>query len=388
MRRVAAIASHPIQYQAPWYRTLAGVVDLHVFFCHQQDAAGQARAGHGVEFDWDVPLLDGYHFEWLQNRAAVPDVSSFRGCDTPEIAERLARGRFEACIVNGWYLKSYVQAVRACRRLGIRVLVRGDSHLRTPRSLVKSAAKYVPYRYFLNRIDAHLYVGRANRAYLESYGVPEERLFFVPHFVDNSFFAERAAGAAVDGTALHVRRELGVPEHAVVFLFVGRLVEKKHPGDFIRACAAAASRSSTPICGVIVGDGPLRAEAETLVHHLDAPVRFAGFRNQTQLPRCYAAADVLVLPSDGRETWGLVVNEGMACGLPALVARQAGCADDLIEEGVTGFTFEAGDVDTLAQRMLDSVGSARAAMSRNARARVLEYSVEKAVAGTLAALSV
>src|ERR1700741_4307399 len=96
--RVAVVASHPIQYQAPWFRALARATDLEVFFCHRQDAAGQAAAGFGVPFEWDVPLLDGYRSQWLENVAARPGVSSFSGCDTPSIEERLAAGGFSACI--------------------------------------------------------------------------------------------------------------------------------------------------------------------------------------------------------------------------------------------------------------------------------------------------
>src|SRR5439155_21723233 len=64
------------------------------------------------------------------------------------------------------------------------------------------------------------------------------------------------------------------------------------------------------------------------------------------------ASDVLVLPSDGRETWGLVVNEAMACGRPAIVSDAAGCCPDMIEEGKTGFVFEMGDVEALAECLI------------------------------------
>jgi glycosyltransferase involved in cell wall biosynthesis len=385
--RVAAVASHPIQYQTPWYRELAKVVDLEVLFCHRQDAAGQAAAGYGVAFDWDVPLLDGYAFRWLENVSGSPDVGRFAGCDTPGIAEVLATGRFDACIVNGWYLKSYLQAVHASRRLGMRVLMRGDSHLRTPRSPFISTVKYLPYRWFLNRIDAHLYVGQANLDYLKTYGVPDSRLFFVPHFVDNVFFAERAKRAVAGGEACAFRRLLGVPEGAVVFLFVGRFVPKKHPLDFVRACAAAARRAARPLWGVMVGDGPMRPEVEGLARSLEAPVRFAGFRNQSELPACYAAADVLVLPSDGGETWGLVVNEAMACGVPAIVTREAGCSDDLIDEARTGFTYPAGDLEQLVDCMMRYLDGDTSAMRCQAGQKIAGYTVERAVDGTLRALA-
>src|SRR6185503_1390569 len=208
MHRVAIVTSHPIQYQAPLFRALAAVTDLEVFFAHRIDGAGQAAAGFDVEFDWDVDLLDGYRHSWLSNRSRRPNVFEFGGCDTPEIGDRLGTGRFDACLVFGWYLKTYLQAIFASRRRRIPVLVRGDSHLGTARSNVVRLVKYVPYRWLLTRVDAHLYVGSANRDYLEHYGVEPSRLFFAPHFVDNNFFAVRAAAARRDGHAAAIRKGL------------------------------------------------------------------------------------------------------------------------------------------------------------------------------------
>ncbi len=88
----------------------------------------------------------------------------------------------------------------------------------------------------------------------------------------------------------------------------------------------------------------LRASAVGVPH-----VYFAGFQNQSQMPRTYAAGDLLVLPSHGGgETWGLCVNEAMCLGRPAIVSNHVGCGPDLIRPGETGWVFEAGRVDALA----------------------------------------
>jgi glycosyltransferase involved in cell wall biosynthesis len=118
-------------------------------------------------------------------------------------------------------------------------------------------------------------------------------------------------------------------------------------------------------------------------------VTFAGFLNQTEIVGAYVAADCLVLPSDTGETWGLVVNEAMACGIPAIVSDQVGCGPDLVSDGVTGATFPMGDVDALAKRLIDLSGnpSALRAMGGAACERVTShYSVERAVEGTMAAI--
>jgi glycosyltransferase involved in cell wall biosynthesis len=389
VRRVALIASHPVQYQAPWFRRLAEDVDLTVFFCHRQTAADQARAGFDVPFDWDVPLLDGYRHVWLRNIATQPGVDRWSGCDTPGIGLEIARGRFDACIVSGWYLKSYVQAMRACRRLHVPVLVRGDSQLVTPRRLVTRLAKALPYRWLLQRIDGHLYVGQRNRDYLRHYGVPHDRLFFVPHFVDNDWFAAESAASREDGCAATMRSACGARPDTAVFLFAGKLVARKRATDFIDALGRVVAEGLN-VRGLIVGSGPdersLRQRASNFANH----VAFTGFQNQSAMPACYGAADAIVLPSDGHETWGLVVNEAMATGLPAIVSDAAGCSVDLVEDGRTGFIFRMGDVDGLAGRMRTFAAltpAERGAYRPRVLERIARYSLAAAADGTLNALT-
>jgi glycosyltransferase involved in cell wall biosynthesis len=78
------------------------------------------------------------------------------------------------------------------------------------------------------------------------------------------------------------------------------------------------------------------------------PASFAGFLNQKEISQAYVAADCLVLPSDYRETWGLVVNEALASGVPCLVSQACGCAEDLSGCG----TFAPGDIETLSSKLV------------------------------------
>lgn len=384
--RLAIVTSHPIQYQAPWFRALARRLDLHVFFCHQQDAAGQAAAGYGRSFSWDVPLLDGYEHSWLTNVAPHPGVFSFRGCDTPGVGEALKGGHFDACLVNGWYLKSYIQAIVACRRQGLPVFLRGDSHRATDRPLLTRALKYPLYRALLTSVDGHLSVGRSNRRYLEHYGVNPDRIWFVPHCVDDAWFAARAGQARTDGTIAAVRQRLGIADDQRLVLFVGRLVDQKRPSDFMQAIARA--RRDAPLTGVVVGSGPLQDQTEQQSRALQADVRFAGFANQSELPGFYAAAQMLVLPSDAGETWGLVANEALACGTPIVVSDHAGCSEDLVQ-GASGRVFPCGDISALATAILEVDRQRQAAPEAVATAVQTvssRYGVEAAAAATTTAL--
>src|ERR1051326_4371451 len=141
--RLAILATHAIQYQPPWFRALAEhpEIDLEVFYCHRAMPSEQSNAGFGIEFDWDIPLLDGYQYRFLKNVSAKPTLANFRGLDTPELAGIIKQKRFDAVIINGWHYKSAWQAMRACWRPKTPVLARSDSHLHTDRGLMKRSIK-------------------------------------------------------------------------------------------------------------------------------------------------------------------------------------------------------------------------------------------------------
>jgi glycosyltransferase involved in cell wall biosynthesis len=384
--RLAILTTHAIQYQSPWFRALAmqPEVDLEVWFCHDASPAEQARAGFGVEFDWDVSLLDGYQYRFLKNVSAKPTVANFRGLDTPEVAELIRRGKFDAVIINGWHYKSAWQTMRACWQTKTPVLARSDSHLYTDRRLMKRSMKRPLYRWFIPRLDACLPVGVWSRDYFLHYGARTERVFIVPHTVDDKHFADEAARWIPKRDELRAR--WGLDPKAAVFVFAGKFINKKRPMDFVRAIAEA-SRQGAKVSGLMVGDGPLRSECEALVAAGNVPITFAGFLNQSEIAKAYVASDALVLPSEG-ETWGLVVNEAMLCGRPCFVSDRVGCAPDLILPGETGESFPMGDVQALASLMARYAGRPEElrTMGDNAKRSMARCSVQTAVDGVLLAV--
>ena len=376
--RIGFLISHPIQYYAPIFRELARRCDLTVFFAHRQTAEQQARAGFDVAFDWDVDILSGYDSRFLTNVARRPSTDEYGGCDTPGIAQEIAGGRFDAFVVPGWALRSYWQAAHACRRVGVPVFVRGDSQLSTDRRVALRLAKSVIFPHMLRRFDGYLYVGERHRQYLRHYGVPERRMFFSPHCVDNDAFAAGAAAARAADTGAAAGRARGR------VLFAGKLIARKHPADLVRAVA----RLQMPSLEVaFAGSGELEPMLREFADRSHVPAEFLGFVNQSRLPAVYAGADVLVLPSDGRETWGLVVNEAMACGTPAVVSDAVGCGPDLIEEGGTGATFPLGDVAGLASAIERVLALDPDGRRRHLAAKMALYSPAQAAEGIVVAAS-
>ncbi len=377
--RIGFLVSHPIQYYTPIFRALAGLCDLTVFFAHRQTAEQQARAGFGVAFDWDIDLLSGYRSKFLDNVSRKPSTERFSGCDTPGVARDIAEGRFDAFVVPGWGLRSYHQAAQACRRAGVPIFVRGDSQLVGQRRAVVRIAKAMLFARVLRRFDGFLYVGQRNRDYLRHYGIRESRLFFSPHCVDNEAFAVASAAA----------RQLAFAEghpaaEAKRILFVGKLVGRKHPLDVLQA-AALLARQGMAVEVAFAGSGELEPALREAARAEGVAAVFHGFVNQSDMPAVYAASDVMVLPSDGLETWGLAVNEAMACGVPAVVSDAVGCGPDLVEPGVTGAIFPVGDIAAFAKALSTAISLNPFTTRQQLAARMQIYSPLGAAKGIMQA---
>ena len=377
--RLGILATHPIQYFAPLFRTLAADarVEPVVHFAHRPTPQEQG-VGFGVAFEWDVDLTSGYEHRFLKNVSSAPSLATFAGCDTPEIGGIVRDGRFDAFLVLGWNTKSYWQAMLPAWRADLPVLVRGDSQL-APAPPLKAAAKRVLYPRFMRRFAACLATGIRSAEYFRHYGA--RRVVSSPHFVDNDAFARRADAARARREAL--RAAFGAGPSDTLVLFAGKFVAKKRPADVLRA-VAALRRGDVKL--LFVGDGELRDAVQREAVERGVAAHFAGFLNQTRIAEAYAASDVLVLPSDHGETWGLVANEAMASGVGIVVSEAAGCAPDLVVNGETGFAFPLGDVESLAERLSRVARPGAAArLGEHARRHVARYSAAAAAEGIVRA---
>jgi glycosyltransferase involved in cell wall biosynthesis len=381
--------SHPIQYQAPLLRRLAQEPDiaLTVLFGSDFSVRGYKDEGFGVEVRWDVPLLEGYTSEFLP---ALRDTGRV-GATSPVsrgLYKRLRDGQFDALWLHGYAGVNALQAMVAARRLGIPVLLRAEGWLGDrARAGWKLAAKRVFFRVLRHGVAAVLPIGRLNAEYWRHY-LPHTPQFPMPYAVDNAWFAARAEASATQREDLRASLQLA-PGRQVV-LFASKLQPRKHADHLIEAYARfIVDRPETerPYL-VIVGDGEERQRLESQVRALQlADVRFAGFRNQTELPAFFRLADVFVLPSR-HEPWGLIVNEAMACGCAVIVSSDVGSHADLVADGVQGCVFPAGDVAALtaALQRVFAMPTTAAAMGEAARKRMDTWSFEQDIQGLRAAL--
>lgn len=394
--RLAIVVSHPIQYHSPWFRDLAatGAVELKVFYLWDFGVEPRFDRQFGRPIQWDIPLLDGYEHEFVANRSPDPGTHHFDGLRNPDLVERLQDWRPDAILLFGYLFRSHFGVMFSRRLRGIPMLLRGDSHelFRPPgpRSVLKRWGRSALFR----RFDAFLAVGAANAEYFRRARVPESKIHFAPHCVDN----ERFQGAAPEAIreAGEWRRQMGISENSPVVLFAGKFEDKKRPLDLVKAFGVALERlrqdAGPQASLLLVGSGDLEGRLRAAAgDHLNRAVFMAPFQNQSRMPRVYAACDVFALPSYGSgETWGLAVNEAMNLGKPAIVSSHVGCGPDLVIPGETGWIFPAGDIDALADALVQTIamdGPLREKMGAEARRRVSAYSYDAATAGLLRATS-
>jgi glycosyltransferase involved in cell wall biosynthesis len=392
--RLAYLVSHPIQYQAPLLRRIAREpdIDLTVFFGSDFSVRSYKDDGFGVQVTWDTPLTEGYKHHFLKplrdigNATATSPISSgiYRNLRGPD-----GLPAFDALWVHGYMSVIGMQGILAGNALGIPILLRAESWLRDrERSFLKLAAKKIALGTLASKISATLPIGTVNAAYWQHYFGDSVPQFLMPYAVDNDYFARKAAEAVPHEAKLRASLQLE-PDRPII-LFASKLQERKHCIHLVEAFAQfLQSKPAVAPYLIIVGDGEERVRLEAFCRETGlADVRFAGFQNQSALPRYFQLADVFVLPSR-HEPWGLIVNEAMASGLACIVSDDVGSHSDLITDGVEGFVFPTGDVSALTaalQNMFASPGTA-ARMGQRAAERIRSWSFEQDVAGLRAALA-
>jgi glycosyltransferase involved in cell wall biosynthesis len=388
---VAYLVSHPIQYQVPLLQRIAQEpdIDLTVLFGSDFSVRGYEDKGFGVAVKWDIPLLQGYKYEFLP---------VLRDGGTQSITRPMNRGilkrlrgtnglpAYDVLWVHGYSTVNAMQGMIAAKALGIPVLLRAESWLKDrSRSELKLMVKHALFAGLEQLVDGVLSIGTLNREYWRHYFGDKVPVFDMPYAVDNRFFRQRCTDAAARRGELLT--ELNLEPGRPVILFASKLQYRKHADHLLEAYKRLLARSNARPYLVVVGDGEARAELETAAAGLDG-VRFCGFRNQSELPRFFDLATVFVLPSR-HEPWGLIVNEVMNAARPVIVSDDVGAHPDLITNGVEGYVYPVGDIAALTDALdrVVSVPGEAERMGKNALARISGWGFEQDVAGLRCALA-
>jgi glycosyltransferase involved in cell wall biosynthesis len=218
-----------------------------------------------------------------------------------------------------------------------------ESHDAGPRTAWRRIVKDAVVPPIVRGAAAWLAVGTLARESLIRRGAVDERVRIFANTIDVDAWAARADQLESRRDAF--RLGLGAEEDDIVVLFVGRLVPEKGLATLADAVAAL---DDGRVVFAIAGSGPEQRMLER--RNGEIRVELLGELDEPRLAEAYVAADVFALLST-HETWGVVVNEAAASGLPLVLSDRVGAARDLLRDGENGFLVPAGDPEAAARAL-------------------------------------
>ena len=384
--KIAFLISHPTQYHSPLFRELAKnpAVDLTVYFCSKSGLEEHFDPGFGQIYKWDIPLLEGYKYVFLKNISPKPAFNFF-GQIHPGIIKELKEKKYDALISHGYTALTYWLAFLGCWLTRTPLILKGESDLSRKSSAIKKIFKRIILKPLFRRASAFLYSYNLNKEFFRFYGAQEEKLFFCPSAVDNNFFRE--CYEDLKSKKAQIKKDLGIKNTSLPnVLFVGKFIPRKRAVDILEAAKLLSGKVDFNI--LLVGDGREKEKLIDFVKKNDLDnVYFAGFKNQTELPKFYSIADVFVLPSE-YDPSPKALNEAMNFELPAIVSDGVKTAPDLVLNGNCGFVYPRGDVSKLAENIQKILtdNQLRLEFGKNALSVVSKWSFGEDVRGILNAL--
>ena len=287
--RLAIVTTHPIQYYAPVFKLLAQQAEVKVFYTWGEASIEKHDPGFDKTIKWDINLLEGYDYQWLQNTSDDAGSHHFNGIINPTIIADITAWKPDTVLVYGWAYKSHLEVMRHFKTK-IPVLFRGDSTLLDEKAGLRNFIRSIYLKWVYNTVDYAFYTGVNNKAYFKKYGLRDEQLIFAPHAVDNDRFAQPK-----DKEIDKLKHLFGFDANSIVILFAGKLEAKKDPALLLKAFA---NLGATNVHLLFVGNGVLKDELKQQAI-TSANIHFMDFKNQTYMPIIYQACDIFCLPSKG-----------------------------------------------------------------------------------------
>jgi glycosyltransferase involved in cell wall biosynthesis len=230
----------------------------------------------------------------------------------------------------------------------------------------RGVARITLRKALLRLSDRVLANGRSAARYVQSLGYDPARISLLPYATDLDRFGHVPRPPAPDGT--------------LRLLYVGQLIERKGLEPFVQALAQTLAQRGDlhdlKVTLTLAGRGEREAALRALSLPANLSLRLTGPVPYRDLDALYAGHDVFVMPTLS-DTWGLVVNESMASGLPILGSLQSQAVLEMVEDGKQGWVFDARSPASLHDaiaRCLDCGAAARRQLGLSARVRASHYS--------------
>jgi glycosyltransferase involved in cell wall biosynthesis len=347
--KLAYFVSHPIQYQAPMLKEISNhpEIDLTVFFQSDISLREYEDTGFGVKVKWDIDLLDGYNYKFLNVIKKDNNKLGFFRPIVSGVYSALKSENWDAVWFHGYNHHSIIWAMILCKQFNISFFMRMEANLNfSPKGeFIKD--KFI--NYIVKNSSGLLYIGKDNYDYLLAYGANEKKLFSVPYTVNNDFFQKLSNDSKLKIESKKV--ELGLDKKLPIILYASKFIKRKNPIKILEALERLGKNGTPPeVYLLYIGDGEEKTLLENKIKTLgwEGNVKLLGFKNQSELPLYFTMCDVFVLPSN-KEPYGLIVNEVLNCAKPIITTTEVGSAKDLISHGQNGFLYEPDDIKSLSE---------------------------------------
>jgi glycosyltransferase involved in cell wall biosynthesis len=332
--KLAILTNVLAPYRVPVFKRLTEQFEVTVLYSGEESNRGQWRQLLHQQHGFRVKRASGFTFAWTKrNHGAVLDSRYLHV--NPGYLTDLLRLRPDVIVTTEMGFRSLVAlAYGRMFRRPVWVWWGGTRH--TERGIGK--IKQVFRRRFVPHVRRWLSYGVTSTEYLVSLGVDPGRVVELQNCVPEAHYTE----AVPPAFELNPRP---------VVLYAGQLVGRKGV-DLLLNAARRVQAEGRAFSLLIVGDGPERQSLEQAAAGLElANVHFHDARPADQMAAVYRSADVLVFPTL-EDVWGLVVNEALWSGLPALVSVYAGCAREIVPQENT---FDPLDASDFARKLLRAI---------------------------------
>lgn len=253
----------------------------------------------------------------------------------------LIQKKYHCIFLAGWSHPITLTFLMMSKLRRIPVIVDSDTPLLPHTSRLKRILKSFLYPPLFLLPNLFLAGGTRQARYLMHYRVPKRKIILEKMTVDVLAIQKKISQFSNE-FRIEMREKLGLSPQDIVFLFVGRLIERK---GILEILSTFSEMHRPHAKCILIGDGELRNNVEVAAKHYPNII-YAGWLNQEKIIEYYFICDVVILPAHW-EPWGLVINEAMASGKPVIVSNAVGCVDDLVIHNKTGLITQPSCLESL-----------------------------------------
>lgn len=368
MKKLAIITTHPIQYQIPLFKNLKKYnIEPIVFYAsrHGLKKTQDHEFLQKIKWDIDSDILGGYKSYFSKKQKYK--INDFRLSFT-NLEEILLKENIKFILIFGWNNFHYLKSIYLSYKNNIKLILRVETNLESTKNIFKIKLKDLFLKYLFKLFSKILFIGKLNKEFYLHHKVPLKKLMPAPYFVDNKFFK-------IKFSKDQIKKRLNIKNKKVV-LFVGKLILRKNPIEFIRL--AELYKNDKNIIFLMIGNGNLKTNCDSYIKSKKLKnIKILGFINQKKIREYYKASDLLIVPSY-YETWGLNINEAFASDTPVICSDKCGAAKDLIDEGKTGFKYKLGDLKSLFRKTNNILKEKKIhnKFIKNLRLKIKKYNLE------------